>query len=147
MGKNHLGINRHRVYSAELRQATWWVKITLGSTDTECTVLSYFKLQWWLRGSTPKTFERDERERVLSSFIEGKFNPSKSPAPRTQHLARTQPLARAQPLAIARSTYCSSRNYREARSFEGSSGITDPWRQSWFLIEDQPNEDGAIQLL
>ena len=27
---------------------------------------------------------RDERERVLSSFIEGKFNPSKSPAPRTQ---------------------------------------------------------------
>ena len=25
------------------------------------------------------------------------------------------------------------------RSFEGSSGITDPWRKRWFLIDDQPN--------
>ena len=42
-----------------------------------------------------------------------------SPAPRTQPLARNL-------LVIARSTYCSCRNYREARSFDGSSRITDP---------------------
>ena len=126
-----------------LHQPSWvhgarvWGKLLRSNLKESLRFLMWLgSVQWWLRGSTPKTFERDERderERVLSSFIEGKFNPSKSPAPRTQPLARNL-------FVIARSTYyCSCRNYREARSFEGSSGITDPWRQSWFLIEDQPN--------